>query len=151
LISDSLDYLIDTNILLRLTRPQDPNYTLVRSALRNLSARGARLYFALQNIAEFWNVCTRPTDRNGFGLSPEETCALVESIERTMSLLPENETVYAAWRSLVRDLRISGVQVHDARLAALMQVHGLTQILTLNSADFVRFQAVSAIHPSKVA
>lgn len=150
-MASSPGYLIDTNVLLRLTRIQDPNYTTIQSALRNLRNSGTNLYFALQNIAEFWNVCTRPVDRNGLGLSAQETNALAESIERTMTLLPEDKTVYFVWRRIVHDLNIMGVQVHDARLAALMQVNGLRQILTLNTGDFARFPAISAVHPSNVA
>lgn len=150
-MASSPGYLIDTNVLLRLTRIQDPNYTTIQSALRNLRNSGTNLYFALQNIAEFWNVCTRPVDRNGLGLSAQETNALAESIERTMTLLPEDKTVYFVWRRIVHDLNIMGVQVHDARLAALMQVNGPRQILTLNTGDFARFPAISAVHPSNVA
>jgi predicted nucleic acid-binding protein len=40
--------------------------------------------------------------------------------------------------------------VHDARLVALMNVHGVRQILTFNTGDFVRFE-IEALHPSAVA
>jgi predicted nucleic acid-binding protein len=68
-----------------------------------------------------------------------------------MMLAPETGAVYAVWRRFVRDLKIRGVRVHDARLATLMEVHGLHKILTLNVADFARFPDVSAIHPRDVA
>jgi predicted nucleic acid-binding protein len=42
---------------------------------------------------------------------------------------------------------VSGVQVHDARLAAAMYVHGVTYILTLNVADFSRFAGLTPLHP----
>jgi predicted nucleic acid-binding protein len=47
--------------------------------------------------------------------------------------------------------RVSGVQVHDARLAAAMQVHGISHILTLNQPDFVRYTDISVIHPQNVS
>jgi predicted nucleic acid-binding protein len=31
-----------------------------------------------------------------------------------------------------------GVQVHDARIVAVMNVHGVTHLLTLNGGDFSR-------------
>jgi predicted nucleic acid-binding protein len=40
-----------------------------------------------------------------------------------------------------------GVQVHDARLAAIMQAHEVRQILTLNQPDFRRFASIQVIHP----
>jgi predicted nucleic acid-binding protein len=42
---------------------------------------------------------------------------------------------------------VSGVQVYDARLAAVMHVHGINLILTLNVTDFSRFEGLIALHP----
>lgn len=49
-----------------------------------------------------------------------------------MTLLPDNAAVYARWRNIILQYGVSGVQVHDARLAASMYVHGVTHILTLD-------------------
>lgn len=46
--------------------------------------------------------------------------------------------------------RVSGVQVHDARLAAMMTTNGITQIVTFNTTDFIRFAEIEAIHPSQI-
>jgi predicted nucleic acid-binding protein len=40
----------------------------------------------------------------------------------------------------------SGVQVHDARLAAAMIVHHIRHILTLNETDFSRFTEVTVVN-----
>jgi len=45
---------------------------------------------------------------------------------------------------------VSGVQVHDARLAAAMRVHGVKRILTFNDRDFARYADMEAIHPRAV-
>jgi len=45
---------------------------------------------------------------------------------------------------------VLGVQVHDARLAASMIVHGVTNILTFNVADFSRFSELTALHPNNI-
>ncbi len=42
---------------------------------------------------------------------------------------------------------VSGVQVHDARLAAVMNVNNVSHLLTLNSKDFERFTGITPIHP----
>ena len=47
-------------------------------------------------------------------------------------------------------LRYGGVQVHDARLAAAMYVHGVAHILTLNVADFSRFSGLTPVHPNQL-
>jgi predicted nucleic acid-binding protein len=143
-------YLIDTNILLRISRQEDPQHELTGSSLKDLKKHGTELCFALQNIAEFRNVCTRPVERNGFGLSIEETNQRVELIERTMTLLPDSDRVYSIWRQLIVTHNVRGVQVYDARLAAIMEAYGVTHILTLNQPDFSRYSNLQAIHPGKV-
>jgi predicted nucleic acid-binding protein len=143
-------YLVDTNVLLRMFRQDDPQHLLVRAALDELDRRGIEACFSLQNIAEFWNVCTRPAERNGYGFSISDTNQCVESIERTMTFLPDNEGVYSIWRQLVVANQVRGVQVHDARLAAIMQAYALTRILTLNQPDFLRYGSLQAIHPSQL-
>jgi predicted nucleic acid-binding protein len=136
------EYLIDTNILLRLSRQSDPHHHVVRTALDVLNRQGVELYFSLQNVAEFWNVCTRPVEENGYGLPIDEAKQRIEFIECTVTLLPDNDQVYSFWRQLVFANRVRGVQVHDAHLAALMEVYGVTHILTLNQPDFVRYSHV---------
>ena len=51
---------IDTNILLRIARRDDPDHAVVDTALARLAEAGAALYYTHQNIAEFWNVATGP-------------------------------------------------------------------------------------------
>jgi len=71
-------------------------------------------------------------------------------IEKSFLRLTDNGTVYEEWRRLVVQHRISGVQVHDARLAASMYAHNLTHILTFNTADFAPFDGITAVHPDSV-
>lgn len=143
-------YLADTNILLRISTRQEPTYLQVRTAVRALRARGAVLCFTSQNLAEFWNVCTRPADRNGLGLSIAEANRRAQLIESTFKLLADNEQVHHEWRRLIVTHSVLGVQVHDARLVAAMRVHGLTHILTLNDRDFARYPGIMAVNPSDV-
>ncbi|HZD50363.1 MAG TPA: PIN domain-containing protein, partial [Silvibacterium sp.] len=142
--------LADTNILLRLVKDDHSEYPMVREAVERLKRRGTDIAYTHQNMAEFWNASTRPLSRNGFGLSIEETEKNAREIERSFIFLPEGEAAYRHWRTLVVQNRVSGTQVHDARLAAAMQAHGLTHILTFNKADFARFHNVTALHPSDV-
>jgi predicted nucleic acid-binding protein len=67
-----------------------------------------------------------------------------------MTLLPDNGRVYSSWRRLVLCNNVHGVQVHDARLVALMEACGVSNILTLNQADFARYSDVQAIHPGQI-
>jgi len=142
--------LVDTNILLRLTRRGDSQHNVVATALARLLGQGVTLYYTHQNIAELWNAMTRPVDRNGLGLTILEAEREVRAIEEGMILLPDSEAVYREWRRIVVQHSVSGVQVHDARLAASMVVHGVGHILTLNVGDFSRFSGLTAVHPGRV-
>jgi predicted nucleic acid-binding protein len=143
-------FMADTNILLRFISPSDPNHILVRDAIYSLLNREETVCYTSQIMGEFWNVCTRPTTaRSGFGLSIEETDQRAQVIERYFYFLPDNADVHTEWRRLVVDYRVSGVKVHDARLAAAMIVHGVTHILTFNTSDFARYE-ITTVHPTDV-
>ena len=141
--------LADSGILLRLFELTDSRHVAVQAAVDTLLAQGHALVTAAQNLAEFWNVCTRPdTARGGFGLSLVETEIRLQRLEREFVLLPDLPTTYAIWRNLVVAHAVLGKQVHDARLAALMLSHGVTHVVTLNARDFSRYPGLTVIDPT---
>src|SRR5215469_11207086 len=140
-------YLVDRNVLLRWVKPDDRDYPLVASAIETVLQSSGTLCYTSQNVGEFWNTCTRPVDRNGYGLSPEETDRRARYFEDRLLLLPDSLAVHHEWRRLLVAQRVFGVQVHDARLVAAMRVHGVSRILTFNEKDFARYSGVEAIHP----
>jgi predicted nucleic acid-binding protein len=139
-------YLVDSNILLRWVKPDHSDYPLVVSAIEAIVRRGDALGYTSQNVGEFWNACTRPVDRNGDGLSPQETDRRAKFFEKKLRLLPDSLAVHGEWRRLIVAHDVAGVQVHDARLAAAMRVHGVPRILTFNDRDFARFPGIEVIH-----
>lgn len=143
--------LLDSNILLRISKSDDPHHAVIRQALHVLVGQGARLCYTSQTLGEFWNASTRPRDSNGLGLSIAETDRLASVIERDLEFLPDSREVHDRWRSLLVMLGIRGVQVHDARLAASMYVHGVGQVLTINVRDFRRFEGLRALHPAELS
>ena len=144
-----MHYLLDTGILLRVIHREDSRHAVVRSAVRLLKSQGHSVVTTPQNLAEFWNVCTRPASaRGGFGLTVEEALGRLRLVERLVSLLPDSPDAYAEWRDLIIAHRVLGVQVHDARLVAMMKCHGVAHMLTLNKADFARYPGMTAIDPA---
>jgi len=140
-------YLVDSNILLRWVKPDHNDYSLVISTIEEILQRDGVLCYTSQNLGEFWNACTRPADRNGYGLSPQEADQRAKFFEEKLRLLPDSLLVHKEWRKLLVTHGVSGVQVHDARLVAAMRVHGVRRILTFNARDFARFTDIEAIHP----
>jgi predicted nucleic acid-binding protein len=72
-------------------------------------------------------------------------------VERSFRLLPDDLAVHETWRRLLVTHRVSGTQVHDARLVAAMKVHSVSRILTFNTRDFARFKEIEAVHPADLA
>jgi predicted nucleic acid-binding protein len=144
-----MSFLVDTNILLRRLQPNHAHHAVAIDSVARLLATGEPVYFTLQNISEFWNVMTRPTAVNGLGFSPEFALSEVNKIERVLTLLPDSPAAYEEWKRLVSSYAVSGAKVHDARLVALMNVHGVHRLLTFNTGDFARYK-IEAISPATV-
>ncbi len=129
-------YLVDTNVLVSLVDIKRPQHLAARDALEALHRQGHELATVFQNYVEFWNVATRPASKNGLGFSTSTAAREMSRLELGFALIPDSRDVYPIWRQLVVDYGVSGVQVHDAHLVAGMLAHGLTHILTFNTADF---------------
>lgn len=142
--------LVDTNVLLRSVQKSHPACRVARQALVSLYRGEHSLYLTSQNVAEFWNVCTRPLDVNGLGLSIEGTDRYTNQLEKFFTILPDSSQVFQTWRRLVVDYAVMGVKVHDARLVAIMKTYDIPQIVTFNVSDFTRFSGIEALHPDKV-
>lgn len=145
-------YLVDTNFLLRFVDRNSPLNPIVRNVRKKLKRNGEELKITPQNCIELWNVATRPAAKNGLGLTPIYANRLLLIIERLFPLLPDTSAIYPEWRRLVETYDVSGVQVHDARLVAVMKAHELTHILTFNTTDFTRYavEGIVAVDPLTV-
>lgn len=141
-------YLLDSNILIRWIQPDDRDYPVVKSAFDVLVQQQSILCYTSQNLTEFWNACTRPVDRNGYGLTPQEADRRARILESRLRLLPDSIETHLEWRRLLVSHNVSGAQVHDARLAAAMRVHGVQHILTFNVDDFRRYTDIEPLHPA---
>ena len=142
-------YLLDTNVLLRFLDTNSPLNPLIRQAVTTLRFQGHSIKICPQNIIELWAVATRPLSANGFGWSLEITRSEVDKLLRIYELLPDTPAVFTQWLELVTTYKVSGKQVHDVRLAATAKAHDIEHLLTLNVADFKRFD-LSVVHPSEV-
>ncbi len=143
-------FLLDTNVVLRTVNPDNELYPLVSRAVQNLSIQGQELVIVPQVIYEFWSVASRPANVNGFGWTLSTVRSVVNDFLKEWTLLGDTPEVFAIWLELVTTHRVSGKQVHDARLAAALKAHNVENLLTLNGDDFTRFD-IRAIHPREVA
>lgn len=132
-------YLLDTSILCRLVRPDDPQHNEARKAVELLLVQHSRLFITPQVEREFWVVATRPGEQNGLGLRPDEAQEEMKAFERICSFLPDSPKVHENWRQLVVEHGVCGKEAHDAGHVAAMCSHKIENILTFDSADFRRY------------
>jgi len=146
-----MSFLIDTNILLRIVEPSHPMFSDTIKAIKTLKNQEKYLYIAPQNLIEFWNVSTRPSDKNGLGFTIEKTEIEINKLKSFFCLLPDSPLIYEQWQQLVIKYQVKGVNVHDTRLTAFMLVNNLTHILTFNTKDFKRYTEIIAINPQDIS
>lgn len=147
-------FLLDTSVLGRLANRTAAHYAVAQAAVATLHRRGEVLHLTAQNLVEFRNFATRPVAANGLGFAPATAATVAAGFEATFPLLGETPAIYPAWRAVVDALGVVGKQVHDPRLAAVCHVHGVTHLLTFNTAHFARLATAPprlvVVHPSAV-
>lgn len=137
--------LLDSNILLRLARRDDPQFKLAADALHELRGAQQLPIITPQVEREFWAVATRPRQNNGLGMTPEEAAQQLTTFKTSFAFKADTLQVHERWRELVLTFRVSGKETHDAGMVAAMRAHGITEILTFDEADFTRYGAMITI------
>jgi predicted nucleic acid-binding protein len=146
-----MQILVDTGVLLRAFDRSSPVQRTIFRALRKLWLANEEVVTSSQNIAEFWNVSTRPAQaRGGLGLSVASVDDRVKLLEKLGRVLSFSDRAYEEWRKLVIAHQIVGVAVHDAKLVAKMQAMNIQHILTLNEADFRLYAGITILTPEAV-
>jgi predicted nucleic acid-binding protein len=59
--------LLDSNILLRISKSNDPHHAAISQALHVLVGQGTRLCYTSQTLGEFWNASTLHSTKTGSG------------------------------------------------------------------------------------
>jgi predicted nucleic acid-binding protein len=145
-----MSILVDASVLLRLCDPADARYDQCRRVLDPDVAARHDLRICAQSIIEYWVVATRPLAQNGYELSPAEVGRDVIEFRAFLPNLPEPADISERWLRLVMRHAVKGKPSHDARLAALMEAHGVPQLLTLNPRDFSRYSDLKCVSPAQL-
>ncbi len=145
-------YLIDSNLLLRISDPASSMHRTAHDAISTLTASGAVLCITAQNLVEFWNAATRPAEKNGLGISSADAQIALTAHKAAFTLLPDSPAILPQWERLVSAYNVRGVQVHDTRLTAVALVYKVENILTFNLKDFRRFapEGLTIVDPATI-
>jgi predicted nucleic acid-binding protein len=145
-----VSYVVDTNLLTRSVEKGHPQQQISYQATNELLQRGEILCVLAQSLYEFWVVATRPLVSNGLGLDVTDTLVRLSYFEELLEVKLDKPEVFTAWKQLVVNHSVKGKPAHDARIAAAMQVHGLTHLLTFNGADFKRYGHITVVTPDEI-
>lgn len=130
---------LDTNVLLAATNEARAEHDDAVAALNEWPSTGMMLYTSGQILREYLVVATRAVEHNGLGLVRPDAIANVRALRARLHLLAENTKVSDRLLQLLDEVDCAGKQVHGANVVATMLVHGIDTIVTLNVADFARF------------
>ncbi len=143
--TDGSEVFLDTNVLLTATTPARALHRAARSVLDEWPGRGVRLCISGQVLREYLVVATRPPEVNGLGLEPEDALFNVARIRERVRLLAEGENSLRRLERIVRDHDCRGRQVHDAHIVATALAYNVARLVTENTGDFRRFEALLEI------
>ena len=132
--------MLDTNVLLAATDESRAQHDQALRIVNDWPGRGTTLYTSGQIMREYLAVATRPTEKNGLGMTLADALANVRAFRARTSLLAEDGKVADRLLTLLDDIACGGQQIHDANVVATMLVHGIDTIVTINLVDFTRFE-----------
>jgi hypothetical protein len=138
---------VDTNLLVYAHRKDSQWHEAAASAVRSLAEGSAPWAIPWPCVHEFLAIVTHariyaPPTPNGAATAQVEAWLA----SPTLVLLSEGPGYWDVLGPLLKVSKVSGGQVHDARIAALCLHHRVSELWTADR-DFSRFSALSTRNP----
>jgi len=138
---------VDTNLLVYAHREDSPWHHAAYPRVVELAESSAAWAIPWPCIYEFLSIVTHPR----IYAPPTPLEKAIDQVEAWLEspnlvLLSESEDYWLQLRSLIQTGRVSGPQVHDARIAALCRQHGVSELWTIDR-DFSRFPGLIVRNP----
>jgi toxin-antitoxin system PIN domain toxin len=138
---------VDTNILVFAHREDSPFHEAAAKRVTELAEGPAVWAVPWPCVHEFLAIVTHPriyAPPTPLPRALEQVDAWLES--PTLALLTESPAHWPTLRTLLVSGRIAGARVHDARIAALCQQHGVRELWSADR-DFSRFPNLVVVNP----
>ena len=138
---------VDTNLLVYAHREDSPWHDAAYARLMELAEARAPWAMPWPCLHEFLAIVTHPK----IYAPPTTLAAAIDQVDAwlespSLTLLAESEGYWRELKSMMRDGRIAGPHVHDARVAALCRLHGVRELWTADR-DFSRFRGLEFRNP----
>lgn len=138
---------VDSNLLVYAHREDSPWHHAAYARIAELAEGAAAWAIPWPCIHEFLSIVTHPriyAPPTPLQKAIDQVDAWLES--PNLVLLSESEDYWPQLQSVLQTGRVSGPQVHDARIAALCQQHGVGELWTIDR-DFSRFPGLIVRNP----
>ena len=138
---------VDSNLLVYGHREDSPWHHAAYARIVELAEGSAAWAIPWPCIHEFLSIVTYPR----IYAPPTPLVKAIDQVEAWLEspnlvLLSESEGYWPELRSLLQTGRVSGPQVHDARIAALCRQHGVSELWSIDR-DFSRFPGLIVRNP----
>jgi toxin-antitoxin system PIN domain toxin len=138
---------VESNLLVYAHREDSPWHNAAYARIVELAEGPAAWAIPWPCIHEFLSIVTHPriyTPPTPLEKAIDQVEAWLES--PNLVLLSESGDYWPQLRSILQTGHVSGPQVHDARVAALCQQHGVSELWTIDR-DFNRFPGLTVRNP----
>ena len=138
---------VDSNLLVYAHREDSPWHNAAYARIVELAGGPAAWAVPWPCIHEFLSIVMHPriyAPPTPLEKAIDQVEAWIES--PNLVLLSESEDYGPRLRSILQTGRVSGPQVHDARVAALCQHYGVSELWTIDR-DFSRFPGLTVRNP----
>jgi uncharacterized protein len=138
---------VDSNLLVYSHREDSPWHAAAFDRMVELAEGRAPWAIPWPCIHEFLAIVTHPRIYS----PPTPLATAIDQVEAwlespSLVLISESEEYWPEIRMTLQAGRVSGPQVHDARVAALCQQHGVTELWSADR-DFGRFPGLIVRNP----
>ena len=137
---------IDTNILVYAHQTDSPWRDAAVSVLRPIAEGSKTWALPWPCIHEFYGVVTHT--RFKVPSTPDEALGMIAALLASPSVQVIGESLmhFELLSSLVRNAKLTGAMIHDARIAAICLSHGVRELLSADR-DFSRFPQLKVRNP----
>jgi len=140
---------VDSNVLVYAHREDSPWHAAASDCLAGLAEGRVSWAIPWPCLHEFLAVTTHPriySPPTPLDLAIDQVDAWLES--PSLVLVAETEEYWSLIRALVRKGQVLGAKIHDARVAAICLLHGVSELWTIDR-DFSRFPSLKVRNPLK--
>jgi len=144
MIGDAEPIFLDTNILVYASTIRAPLHQTAQQTIQQLYDSGRKIWISRQILREYLAALSRPQTFTN-PLPIETLIADIHQFQSRFQIAEDTSRVMERLLALMAEVAVGGRQVHDANIVATMQVYGISELLTHNTADFDRFSGITVI------